>query len=118
MTTGNAPADAGAADASVALNVHEVADGDNDLLNLLSQLTSRGQDQGLALLNGVVDLLEDRDGESRGLASTGLGLSNNIVAYCMKSEQKIQELVTVKKSVPLMTGMIARCWIADGRSKP
>jgi len=42
--------DAGATNAGVALNVHEVTDGDDDLLDLLSQLTGGSEDQGLALL--------------------------------------------------------------------
>ncbi len=71
--------DAGAANAGVALDVHEVADGDDDLLDLLGKLTGGGEDERLALLEGGVDLLEHRDGEGGGLASTGLGLSNNIV---------------------------------------
>lgn len=71
---------AGAANAGVALNVHEVADGNNDLLNLLGQLTSGGENQGLALLQVGVDLLEDRDREGGSLAGTRLGLCNDIVA--------------------------------------
>jgi hypothetical protein len=63
----------------VALDVHEVADGDNDLLDLLGKLTGGSKDERLALLDVGVDLLEDRDGEGSGLASTGLGLSNDIV---------------------------------------
>lgn len=73
--------DAGATDAGVALNVHEVTDSDDDLLDLLGQLTGRSQDQGLALLQAGVDLLEDRDGEGGGLAGTRLGLSDNVVAW-------------------------------------
>lgn len=73
--------DAGAADAGVALNVHEVTDSDDDLLDLLSQLTGRSENQGLALLQAGVDLLEDRDGEGGGLAGTRLGLSDNVVAW-------------------------------------
>lgn len=72
--------DAGAANAGVALNVHEVTDGDDDLLDLLGQLTGGSKDEGLALLDVGVDLLEDRDGEGSGLASTRLGLGNHIMA--------------------------------------
>ena len=72
-------AHAGTTNASVALDVHEVADSDNDLLNLLSELTSGGQDQGLALLDRSVDLLENGDREGGGLASTRLGLGDDIV---------------------------------------
>lgn len=70
----------GTANAGVALQVHEVADGHNDLLDLLSQLTGGSEDQSLAGLEGWVDLLQNRDGEGSGLAGTGLGLSNNIMA--------------------------------------
>jgi hypothetical protein len=64
----------------VALDLHEVADGDNNLLDLLGELTGGGEDQGLAGLDAGVDLLEDRDGEGGGLAGTGLGLGDNVVA--------------------------------------
>lgn len=71
--------DAGATNAGVALDVHEVTDGDNDLLDLNSELTGGGEDQSLALLHSGVDLLENGDGESGSLASTRLGLGNHIV---------------------------------------
>jgi hypothetical protein len=71
---------AGAANAGVALNVHEVADGDNDLLDLLGELASGGEDESLAGLDVGVKLLEDGDREGSGFTRTGLGLCNNIVA--------------------------------------
>lgn len=71
---------AGASNAGVALNVHEVTDGNDDLLDLLSQLTGGSEDQSLALLQAGVDLLENRNGESGSLAGTRLGLCNDIVA--------------------------------------
>ena len=37
--------DAGATNASVAVDIHEVTDGDNDLLNLLGQFAGGGEDQ-------------------------------------------------------------------------
>lgn len=72
-------ANAGTTNAGVALDAHEVTDSDDDLLDLLGQLTGRGENEGLALLEVGVDLLEDGDGESGGLSGTGLSLSNNIV---------------------------------------
>lgn len=75
--------DAGATNAGVALDVHEVADGDNDLLDLLRKLTGGREDKGLACLEARVDLLESGDGEGSGLAGTGLSLSDDIVAWCM-----------------------------------
>lgn len=73
-------ADAGAANARMAFDVHEVSDGDDDLLDLLCQFTRWGQDEGLALLDGRIDLLEDRDGERGRLAGSRLSLGNDIVA--------------------------------------
>lgn len=75
--------DTGSANAGMALNAHEVADGNDDLLDLLSQLTGGGENERLALLDVGVDLLENGDGESSGLASTGLGLRNDIVTCRM-----------------------------------
>ena len=72
--------DAGAANAGVALNVHEVTDGDDDLLDLLGQLAGGGEDKSLAGLDRGVDLLEGGDGEGSGFTRTGLSLRNDIVA--------------------------------------
>jgi hypothetical protein len=73
-------ANAGAANAGVALNVHEVTDGDNDLLDLLGELTGGGEDKRLAGLDVGVDLLQGGDGEGSRFTGTGLGLRNDIVA--------------------------------------
>ena len=75
--------DGGTTDTGVALNVHEVSDGNDDLLDLLSQLTGWGKDKSLALLDVWVQLLENGDGESGGLSGTRLGLGNNIVALVL-----------------------------------
>lgn len=109
---------AGAADAGVALKVHEVADGDDDLLDLLGQLTGGSEDESLALLNIRVDLLEDRDGECGSLASARLSLGNDIVACEVSVAGHTLYSGRSEFVLPLMTGMMARCWIADGRSKP
>jgi len=55
--------DAGTTNAGVALNVHEVTDSDNNLLDLLGQLAGRGENERLAGLDVVIQLLEDGDGE-------------------------------------------------------
>jgi len=73
-------ADVGSADTGVTFYVHVVAESDDNLLDLLSKLTGRCEDESLGPFGGQVELLEDGYGESRGLASTGLGLSNDIVA--------------------------------------
>jgi len=51
--------DAGTTDTGVALNVHEVTDGDNDLLDLLGELTGGSEDKSLASLDVGVELLEN-----------------------------------------------------------
>lgn len=79
--SGHVLADVGTTDTGVALNAHEVTNGNNDLLDLLSQLTGGSENQSLARLEVGVDLLKSRDGESSGLAGTGLGLSDHIVAF-------------------------------------
>lgn len=70
--------DIGTTDTGVALDAHEVTDGDNDLLDLLSKLTGRGQNESLASLEVLVDLLESGDREGGGLSGTGLSLSDNV----------------------------------------
>lgn len=62
--------DIGPTDASVGLGVHEVTQGNDDLLDLGGQLTGRGQDEGLAAANVGVDRLQDGDRESCGLSGT------------------------------------------------
>jgi hypothetical protein len=108
--------DVGTTNASMALNAHEVTNGNNDLLDLLGQFTGRGQDKSLASLEAAVDLLESGNGEGSGFTGTGLSLSNDIVAFLTLDLWLITEYL--EENVPLMTGMIARCWIAEGRSKP
>jgi hypothetical protein len=53
--------DIGTTDAGMALNVHEVTNGDNDLLNLLRKFSGGGEDQSLASLELGIDLLEARN---------------------------------------------------------
>ena len=60
--------DGGTTDAGVDLDLHVVAEGDDDLLDLLGQLTGRGQDEGLALTELGIKLAEGADGEGGGLA--------------------------------------------------
>jgi hypothetical protein len=70
-----------ATNAGMALDAHEIANGHNDLLDLLGEFTGRGKDKSLALLEVGVDFLEDGDGECCRLAGTGLRLGNDIVSY-------------------------------------
>ena len=49
--------DVGATDASMTFNVHEVANSDDDFLDLLSKLARRRKDQSLACFEVLVNLL-------------------------------------------------------------
>jgi hypothetical protein len=51
--------DAGSTNTRMALNAHEVANCNNDLLDLLCKLTGRSKDQSLALLDIRVNLLKN-----------------------------------------------------------
>ena len=68
----------GTTDAGVALNVHEVTDGNDDFLDLLSKFSGRGKNESLAGLEVGVDLLKAGDRECSCLASPGLSLRNDI----------------------------------------
>ena len=78
---GHVLTDVSTTNTGMALDAHEVTNGDNDLLDLLSQLTGRSKDKRLASLQVGVDLLQSSDREGSSLSGTRLGLSNDIVAY-------------------------------------
>jgi hypothetical protein len=90
---------AGTTNAGMALDVHEITNGNNDLLDLLSQLTGWSEDQCLALLDVGVELLEDGDRESGSLSGTRLSLGNDIVAL-VKMLAIVQILTESAKAYP------------------
>lgn len=61
-------------------DVHVVTKSNDDLLDLLGQLAGRCENESLGALDGHVQLLKNRDREGGGLASSRLGLRNNVVA--------------------------------------
>ena len=79
----------GTTNASVALNVHVVTQCDHDFLDLLREFASGCEDESLAALGGQVDLLENGDGEGGGLASTGLGLGDDIVSLYNRHDRAL-----------------------------
>ena len=72
-------ANVGPANAGVALDLEVVTEGDDDFLDLLGELSGGSENQGLGSLDAHVELLENGNGEGCGLASTRLGLRNNVV---------------------------------------
>jgi hypothetical protein len=73
-------ADTGAADTGVALDVHVVSQGKDDVLDLDGQFSCGRENEGLAFSDGGIDRLEDRDTERRGLTGTGLSLGDDVSA--------------------------------------
>jgi hypothetical protein len=73
-------ADVGAADADVALDVHEAAERVDDLLDLGGQFAGGREDEGLRLLGGCVDALEGADRERGSLARARLGLGDHVAS--------------------------------------
>ncbi len=63
-------ADGGTTYATVDFDVHEVTESGNNRDDLAGQLTSWGEDEGLAVLDVCVDGLENADSEGGGLTST------------------------------------------------
>jgi hypothetical protein len=70
----------GTTDARMRGDVKEIAECTGDLLDLLRQLAGRGKDERLALVLLQVDLLQNGNAERGGLSSSGLGLSNGVMA--------------------------------------
>lgn len=71
-------ADGGTTDAGVALDVEVVTQGSHDLFDLLGKLSGGGENEGLALEDVVIEILEDAGAEGGGLAGTRLGLLDDI----------------------------------------
>lgn len=82
-------ADVSSTNTGVTFYVHVVAKGDDDLLDLLSKLTGRCEDESLGAFNGEVEFLKDGNGEGGGLSSTGLGLSNDIVTLDNRDDRAL-----------------------------
>lgn len=90
-------ANGGAANASAAVDVQELPDGTDILLDPLCNLTSGGENQGLALPDVRVDPLKNRNGGHDGLASASLTLGDDIVA-CSSVVSSIRSLAKATES--------------------
>ena len=78
LKSGHIFTNTGASNAGMAVDGHEITNGDNDFLNLLGQLACRCKNQCLACLEIGVNFLEDRNGEGSGLSGSRLRLGNDI----------------------------------------
>mmetsp|Transcript_9826 Transcript_9826/g.21860 ORF Transcript_9826/g.21860 Transcript_9826/m.21860 type:complete len:325 (-) Transcript_9826:163-1137(-) len=74
----NVITDGGTSDAGMDLEFHVVSEGNNDLLDLLGELTSGCEDEGLAFAEFGVKFGEGSDGEGGGFTRSRLSLSNQI----------------------------------------
>jgi len=92
-------ADDSSPNTSMTFNIHEISNSNNDFLNLLSELTSRGQDQSLALLDRQIDLLENRNRESCSFSGPRLSLGDNITVYWIFGILIMEEATRKKRRV-------------------
>ena len=67
----NVITDGGTSDAGMDLEFHVVSEGNNDLLDLLGELTSGCEDEGLAFAEFGVEFGEGSDGEGGGFTLLG-----------------------------------------------
>ena len=65
----------------MALDVHVVTQGQNDLLDLHGQLASGRQTEDLSFADSGVDGLQKSDGKGGRFAGSGLGLSDDVAAF-------------------------------------
>jgi len=80
LELGHVLSDGGSTDTSVAVDIEVVSESDDDLLNLLGELSSWGEDQSLGLLDRGVNSLQNRDREGGGLSGTGLSLGDTVTS--------------------------------------
>jgi hypothetical protein len=71
-------ANAGSADASMALDLQVVAERPHNLLNLLRELARRGENEALAVGDAEVQVVQDSRAEGGSLASSRLSLLDDI----------------------------------------
>ena len=71
----------------MALDTNKVAKSDDHLLDLLGKLTRGSENEGLAGLDIVIDLLEHGDGEGGSFAGAGLSLSDHIGSWAKDVRQ-------------------------------
>lgn len=78
--------DVSSSNASVDLNLQVVSQVGDDLADLVGQLTSGGQDKGLDVGVGVVELLQNSKSESGSLTSSRLGLTDDILTTAFQKQ--------------------------------
>ena len=100
-------AHAGPTNASVALDVHEVADSDNDLLNLLSKLAGGGEDKSLGGLERYIQLGEVRLSMAGAIGDTALTFWR--IEMEKVAVLPVPDWAWAITSCPFTTGTMARC---------
>jgi len=91
--------DGGSSNASVDSDGHVVAEGNDDLLDLLGELAGGGEDEGLALLQGDVKLGKGSDGKGGSLsgscnergAKEGRSDEEEVVSYKRRERERERE---------------------------
>lgn len=79
----------GSSHTCVDLNAEVVTKCAHDLLNLLCEFSSGCQDQGLALSQTVIELLQNAGTKGGGFSSSGLGLLNDIKSLAERNNSPL-----------------------------
>lgn len=108
LELGHVLTDVGTTDAGVALDVHVIAEGDDDLLDLLSELTGGGEDERLGAFDGHVELITE------GVQRQKTTMSTTTLTCCRMEMEKVAVLpvpdwACAITSWPFTTGTMARC---------
>merc|ERR1711963_46946 len=81
--------DAGSTNARMATDLKVITQVGHHLVDLLGQLTSRSQNEGLGLVGGLIDALEGTNGEGSGLTGTGLSLSDQVASRGQRKDSTL-----------------------------
>jgi hypothetical protein len=94
---------ASSSDAGVALNSEVLSQRRNDLLDLLCELTSWGQDESLGLVDREIDLLQHSNSEGGSLSSSGLGLGDHVLSAGQWKDSSLLDSGWLLKSIRVDT---------------
>jgi len=117
LELGHILTDIGATNTGMAFDVHIVSESDDDLLDLLGQLAGRCENESLGALDGHVQLSSESTKANR----RDEGQERLVTCWRIEIEKvavlPVPDWACAMTSWPFTTGTIARCWMADGRSK-
>ena len=107
LELGHVLTDVGAADTGMAFDVHVIAEGDDDLLDLLSKLAGGGEDKSLGGLERYIQLGEVRLSMAGAIGDTALTFWR--IEMEKVAVLPVPDWAWAITSCPFTTGTMARC---------